>query len=117
MEIINRGKQKQFLSSALGFTDGKLKTHLHIVHVVNSGKDTRERDREIKIKRERLTFQSEILTFQSHPVRITITPPALTQCPLQVAGCKEPHPPPVMEQLVCVSSHSGSLINCFKFNK
>jgi len=46
MEIINRGKQKQFLSSALGFTDGKLKTHLHIVHVVNSGKDTIERERD-----------------------------------------------------------------------
>ena len=45
MEIINRGKQKQSLSSALGFTDGKLTTHLQIVHVVNSGKDTRERER------------------------------------------------------------------------
>ena len=53
MEIINRGKQKQFLSSALGFTDGKLKTHLHIVHVVNSGKDTREREREIYKDKER----------------------------------------------------------------
>lgn len=55
MEIINRGKQKQSLSSALGFTDGKLTTHLQIVHVVNSGKDTRERKR--KIKREIFTFQ------------------------------------------------------------
>lgn len=42
--IINRGKQKQFLSFALGFTGGKLTTHLQIVHVVNSGKDTRKRE-------------------------------------------------------------------------
>lgn len=53
MEIINRGKQKQFLYSALGFTDGKLTTHLQIVHVVNSGKDTLEREREKKKDKER----------------------------------------------------------------
>lgn len=69
MEIINRGKQKQSLSSALGFTDGKLTTHLRIVHVVNSGKDTREREKD-----------------KEGDIHISVTPSAPTQYALQVAG-------------------------------